>query len=202
MTARAGLGIMAGLFSWQAETTLTEGILRMRRSTRWLLALAWVVGSGGALAWAQTAPAGADAPAIIEGEDAPAADKAPAAGDEQKPPPQDQQGKGRDQWKSMAPLLLMLGGFVLLWMWMGRGKRKQQQQRKQMIAALKKGDKVVTIGGIVGTVMEVRGDEVTVKVDESSNVRMRFARWSIRGVGEGFKNENPDAQRRESSESK
>jgi len=194
---------MAKLFSWQAETTLTEGISRMRRSTRWLLALAWVVGSGGALAWAQTAPAGGDAPAIIEGADAPAADKAPApAAGEQKLPPQGEQGKPRDQWKSMAPLLLMLGGFILLWMWMGRGKRKQQQQRKQMIAALKKGDKVVTIGGVVGTVMEVRGDEITVKVDESNNVRMRFARWSIRGVGEGFKNENPDAQHRETSESK
>jgi len=194
---------MTGLFSWHAETVLTEGIMRMRRSTCWFLALALVVGGAGALAWAQSAPAAADAPAIVEGQGAPAADKAPAAAGEKKPSPQTQQDQGGGKsWRDMAPLLLMLGGFVLLWMWMGRGRRRQQQQRKQMIAALKKGDKVVTIGGVVGTVMEVRGDEITVKVDESSNVRMRFARWSIRGVGEAFKNENPDAQSRESSDSK
>jgi preprotein translocase subunit YajC len=59
-----------------------------------------------------------------------------------------------------------------------------------MIENLKKGEKVVSIGGIMGTVMDVKGDEVTVKVDESSNVRMKFAKWGIRGVGEAAKAEN------------
>ena len=51
-----------------------------------------------------------------------------------------------------------------------------------MLAAIKKGDKVMTIGGIHGTVMEVRGNQVTLKVDESSNTRMKFDLEAIRGA--------------------
>ena len=58
-----------------------------------------------------------------------------------------------------------------------------------MLAALKKGDKVTSIGGIVGTIMDVREDEVVVKVDENNNVRMRFARWAVRGTGDDAKKE-------------
>lgn len=87
---------------------------------------------------------------------------------------------------------ILLGGFVLLYVWMGRSRRKQESKRKEMIANLKKGDKIVSIGGIVGTVIEARTDEITVKVDETNNVRMKFARWAIRGVGEDAKSETPE----------
>ena len=86
-------------------------------------------------------------------------------------------------------LFVMIGGFILLYVWMGRGRRKQEAKRKQMIADLKKGDKVNTIGGIIGTVIEVREDEVTVKVDETNNVRMKFTRRAIHGVGDEGKSE-------------
>ena len=99
------------------------------------------------------------------------------------------------------PLLLMIGAFFLLYMWMGRGRRKEQQRRRAMLADLKKGDKVTTIGGIVGTLMEIRDDEVTVKVDESANVRMRFARWAVRGVGDVAKAENPAQAARQQQQS-
>ena len=61
-----------------------------------------------------------------------------------------------------------------------------------MLSSLKKGDKITSIGGIVGTVIEVRDDEVTVKVDETGNVRMKFARWAIRGVGDAARAEDPN----------
>lgn len=88
--------------------------------------------------------------------------------------------------------LIMVGVFVLMYVWMGRGKKKRETQRREMLASLKKGDKVTSIGGIVGTAIEVREDEVIVKVDENNNVRMRFARWAIRGVGEQAKKESPE----------
>jgi len=89
-------------------------------------------------------------------------------------------------------ILILVAGFVLLWFFTGRSRRKQEAKRKEMLANLKKGDKVTSIGGIVGTVVEVREDEVLVKVDETNNVRMRFARWAIRGVGDDAKVETPD----------
>jgi len=79
--------------------------------------------------------------------------------------------------------LVLIGGVILMWILMGRGRRKEEARKKQMLASLKKGDKIQTIGGIIGTVIEVRPDEVTVKVDETNNVRMRFSRGAIHVVG-------------------
>ena len=74
---------------------------------------------------------------------------------------------------------------ILMFWWSSRSKKKQEQKHRDMLSALKKGDKITTIGGIIGTVIEVRDDEVVVKVDETNNVRMRFIRGAIRDVGQG-----------------
>jgi len=92
-----------------------------------------------------------------------------------KKPPQ----QGPDMWL----FGILLGGVVLMWLWMGRGRRKQAAQRKEMLSNLKKGDKITTIGGIIGTVIEAKPTEITVKVDETNNVRMKFTRGAIHNVG-------------------
>mgnify|MGYP000369889428 CR=1 FL=1 len=76
-------------------------------------------------------------------------------------------------------LLLML---VVFYFFLIRNKRRQENQRKQMIDQLKRGDRVQTIGGILGTVIEARENEVLIKVDESSNTKIRFARSAIHRV--------------------
>ncbi len=81
------------------------------------------------------------------------------------------------------PIILM---FVVLYFFLFRGPRKKQQQHKQMLGAMKKNDRVKTIGGIIGTVVDVRDHEVVLKIDETSNVKMHFARNAISQVfGEG-----------------
>jgi preprotein translocase subunit YajC len=87
---------------------------------------------------------------------------------------------------------IMIGAMFLMFIFTGKKKRAAEKKRKEMLSVLKKGDKVTTIGGIIGTVLEVRDDEVNVKIDESSNARMRFARWAIRGVGDDSKTEQPE----------
>ncbi len=90
-------------------------------------------------------------------------------------------------------LPVILGALMLLLLWSSRSRNKKQEaKRKQMLASLKKGDKVTSVGGIVGTIIEVRDDEVVVKVDETNNVRVRFARWAIRGTGDAAKTETPE----------
>ena len=54
--------------------------------------------------------------------------------------------------------------------------------REKMLAALAKGDKIQTSGGIIGSVVEVRESEVIVKVDENANTRIRFARSAVQTV--------------------
>ena len=51
-----------------------------------------------------------------------------------------------------------------------------------MLAGLKRNDRVQTIGGVLGTVVEAREHEVILKVDESSNTKMRFNRAAIKEV--------------------
>ena len=51
-----------------------------------------------------------------------------------------------------------------------------------MLDALKKNDRVQTIGGVLGTVVDVRDNEVLVKVDETNNVKIRFNRTAIKEV--------------------
>ena len=104
--------------------------------------------------------------------------------------------KSPSQGPDMYLFLVLLGGVVLMWIWMGRGRRKQEAKRKEMLSNLKKGDKIVSIGGIIGTVIEAKPDEITVKVDETNNVRMKFARWAIRGVGEEAKTTSPDQDKK------
>ena len=76
--------------------------------------------------------------------------------------------------------LLFLGVmFLLMYMILFRGPRKKQQQQKQMMQALKKNDKVQTIGGIIGTVVDIKDNEVTLKVDESNNTKIKILRSAI-----------------------
>ena len=79
-------------------------------------------------------------------------------------------------------MFIMLGGFVLLWMFMSRGRKKREAKRREMLSELTKGDKVVTIGGICGTIIETTETEITLKVGE--NNRMKMARWAIRMAGQ------------------
>ena len=77
------------------------------------------------------------------------------------------------------PFVLM--GLVMYFV-LFRGPRKKQQQHKQMLGAMKKNDRVKTIGGIIGTVVEVREQEVVLKIGETNNVKMHFARNAISTV--------------------
>jgi preprotein translocase subunit YajC len=79
----------------------------------------------------------------------------------------------------MFPMIAILAIFYII---MIKSKRKQDRARQDLLSQLKRGDRIRTIGGILGTVVEAREDEVVVKVDESSNTKIRFARSAIASV--------------------
>lgn len=72
-------------------------------------------------------------------------------------------------------LLLVLFYFLLI-----RPQQKQQKQRQEMLGALKKGDRVVTIGGIHGVVKEIQDDVLIIRV--ADNVNIKFNRNGIDSV--------------------
>ncbi|MBV8781707.1 MAG: preprotein translocase subunit YajC [Phycisphaerae bacterium] len=81
--------------------------------------------------------------------------------------------------QNLGPILLMV---VIFFFIMNRSKKGQDKQRTDMLAKLKKGDEVQTIGGILGKVIEAREDRVLLKVDENSNTKIWFGRSAIHRV--------------------
>ena len=78
----------------------------------------------------------------------------------------------------MSPILIMV---VLMYFLMIRPEKKRKKKEKAMLDALKRGDRICTIGGIYGTIMDIKDDTVTLAVGRD-NLSMVVARWSIRSV--------------------
>ncbi len=58
-------------------------------------------------------------------------------------------------------------------------KKKEKRERDELHAGMSKNDRVLTVGGIVGTIHTVRENEVVLKVDESTNTKMTFLKTAI-----------------------
>jgi preprotein translocase subunit YajC len=67
--------------------------------------------------------------------------------------------------------------FVVMYFFMFRPQQKKMKDQKKFLAALEKGTKVVTIGGLHGTIVEVNDQTVLLQVD--TNVKLRFDKSSI-----------------------
>ena len=70
--------------------------------------------------------------------------------------------------------------FVIFYVFIIRPQNKKQKETQKMIDALKKGDKVVTIGGIHGVISSVKDQTVIVKVDDDAKIE--FTRSAIASV--------------------
>lgn len=79
---------------------------------------------------------------------------------------------------STAAMMVLL--IVIFYFFLIRPQNKKQKETEKMLAALKKGDKVVTIGGIHGVVSSLKEKTAIVKVDD--NVKMEFSRSAISGI--------------------
>jgi preprotein translocase subunit YajC len=81
----------------------------------------------------------------------------------------------------MVPFILMFGVIYFLIL---RPQHKKQKQQKEMVDALKKGDKVVTSGGIHGTIVGVKEKEGILVLQVAKEVRIEVSRGSVSRVAE------------------
>ena len=82
-------------------------------------------------------------------------------------------GPGKEPDSGIQYTLLMIGFFlVIIYFFMWRPQKKQKEERQQLMSGLKKNDKVVTIGGIHGTVHQVKVEEgkVVLRIDDKTNM--------------------------------
>lgn len=102
---------------------------------------------------------------------------ADAQGTTEPGPPETGPGGLMQTLGGFVPFLLIIAIFYFL---MIAPERKQRKKRDAMLAAVKKGDKVVTTGGMFATVAAVNEDSITLQV--SDDVRMRFSRAAVAQV--------------------
>ncbi|HBI64545.1 MAG TPA: preprotein translocase subunit YajC [Clostridiales bacterium] len=81
---------------------------------------------------------------------------------------------GAETYLSFIPLILL---FVLFYVLMIRPQRKREKEDRAMRESIVAGDRICTIGGIVGKVLSVNEEEVVV---ESSGSRLTLNKWAIR----------------------
>jgi len=78
----------------------------------------------------------------------------------------------------LSPILIMV---LVMYFLMIRPERKRRKKEKAMLDALKRGDRICTIGGIYGTIMDIKDDTITLSVGRD-NLSMVIARWAVRSV--------------------
>ena len=83
---------------------------------------------------------------------------------------------GGDMMFILLPVILVLILLTVL------GPRKEQKRRNSMLKAMKKHDRVQTVGGVIGSITEIKSDTIVLKVDETSNTRMTFTRDAVQQI--------------------
>ena len=83
--------------------------------------------------------------------------------------------------ESMSSILMLVIFMAIFWFLIIRPQKKKDQQTKEMQNSLGKGDKVTTIGGITGTVLSVKDDNVVIETG-SDKTKLTFKKWAIGAV--------------------
>jgi preprotein translocase subunit YajC len=91
-------------------------------------------------------------------------------------------GGGDAPFSAFLPLIVIM--VIFFYLAVLRPQRREQSRRQELLAGVKKNDRVVTIGGIYGVVVSVQrdADEIVLKIDETTNTKLRCTLSSISRV--------------------
>lgn len=81
-----------------------------------------------------------------------------------------------------ATIIMLVAIFAIFYFLMIRPESKRRKERQQMIEALKRGDRIVTIGGLYGEIQDVHEDKMVIKIAE--NVKVEIAKTAVSAVRE------------------
>jgi len=85
----------------------------------------------------------------------------------------------QQQGSSLSMIIMLVLIFVVMWLFMIRPQQKKQKEMQKFRDALKKGDKVVTAGGIYGTIQEVKEGSNTVMLEIDKDVKIKVDKGSL-----------------------
>ena len=78
----------------------------------------------------------------------------------------------------MSPIIMMVVMVAVFYFLLIRPENKRKKEAEAMRSAVKKGDKITTIGGIVGTVVDVKEDKIVIETG-ADQVRIELAKWAL-----------------------
>jgi preprotein translocase subunit YajC len=84
-----------------------------------------------------------------------------------------------DPGANIVNMIWLIGIPILLYLIVLRPSQTQEKKRRELLNALKKNDRVVTAGGMIGTVVSVDKDRVVLRVDDDRGVKIAFRKAGI-----------------------
>jgi preprotein translocase subunit YajC len=101
----------------------------------------------------------------------------------------------------LTSILMMVGMLAVFYFLMIRPENKRKKEAEQMRSALKVGDKITTIGGIVGTVVDVKEDKFVIETG-ADRVRIEFAKWALSTNESGAERAKEEAKKAQEAKAK
>ena len=101
----------------------------------------------------------------------------------------------------MSMLITLVPMFLIFYFMLIRPENKRKKEAEEMRAAVKKGDKIVTIGGIVGVVVDVKENKFVMETG-ADQVRIEFEKWAISSNETAAENKKAEAKKAEEAKAK
>ena len=95
-------------------------------------------------------------------------------------------------------LVLMFGVFYFMLI---RPENKRKKEAEQMRSSVRKGDKITTIGGIIGTVVDVKENNIVIETS-ADQVRIEFAKWALSSNETAAENAKAEAKKAQEAKAK
>ena len=98
-------------------------------------------------------------------------------------------------------IIMMVAMLAIFYFMLIRPENKRKKEAEQMRSSVRKGDKITTIGGIVGTVVDVKENNIVIETS-ADQVRIEFAKWAISSNETAAENAKAEAKKAEEAKAK
>ena len=101
----------------------------------------------------------------------------------------------------MSTVVMMVAMLGVFYFMLIRPENKRKKEAEEMRSSVRKGDKITTIGGVVGTVVDVKENNIVIETS-ADQVRIEFAKWAISSNETAAENAKAEAKKAEEAKAK
>ena len=98
-------------------------------------------------------------------------------------------------------IIMLVAMLAIFYFMLIRPENKRKKEAEQMRSSVRKGDKITTIGGIVGTVVDVKENNIVIETS-ADQVRIEFAKWAISSNETAAENAKAEAKKAQEAKAK